>query len=677
MGLTYGFYNSIDHDRVYNAEHFADIFNGIIEDGVFMNIGDHFSVYPSSGMTVAVGTGRAWFNGTWTYNDNNFLVELDPGEVLQSRIDAVTLEIDKRDSARRNRIVVLKGQPAASPVKPSFTRTGGLYQYPLAYVTVGINATSINATNIEQAVGMSECPFVTGILQTAHLDSLYANWNAQFTEWYRGIQTQMEGDIALNLQRQINALGIRIEDIEKTLSSDLPGLSWSINESTAKYIGLGTNDSRIVRDLFRDFMSPTAEKVKTEIFYADGSWTVPENLISCTVRLFGGGAGGSGFNGGGGGHMTVSDVTSKIKAGQNVNIQIGAGGGPNQAGGVTSFGSYASASGGSGVNGGTGGGGVAGSNGGTGSYGGGGGGGGGNAARAQYSSYTNGGNGGNGGSGGSYGGGGGGGGGGGSICLTYRASTGSGEVIYAANGGKAGSGGSSTGSYGAGGAGGGGGNYKYNGSSATYEVSLEGPTTGVAGTAGQNTNSLSLDFVGPGTGGSRGNSGYVVTNPTGNDPWTQYGGGAGGGGGGGGYGGVGGAGGSYPGINYNITIDSTNSPVGWSTGGGGGGGGGGYGGNGGKGSDAHYLRGYSSGSGYNGTGGGGGGGGYGGNGGDAVNAQNNNQTYGGGGGGYGKNGNGGSGVGGNGGYAAGGSYNGSGGSGVCIIIYKYKGYKYG
>ena len=46
MSLTYGFYNSVDHDRVYDATQFGSIFDGVINDGVFQNIGDLFAVSP-------------------------------------------------------------------------------------------------------------------------------------------------------------------------------------------------------------------------------------------------------------------------------------------------------------------------------------------------------------------------------------------------------------------------------------------------------------------------------------------------------------------------------------------------------------------------------------------------------------------------------------------------------
>ena len=60
MALSCGFYNSLDHDRKYNAEQFGSIFDGVIHDGVYMNIGGTMMVKATGAdMTVNIQTGRA------------------------------------------------------------------------------------------------------------------------------------------------------------------------------------------------------------------------------------------------------------------------------------------------------------------------------------------------------------------------------------------------------------------------------------------------------------------------------------------------------------------------------------------------------------------------------------------------------------------------------------------
>ena len=46
MTVSSGFFNSVNHDRLYDAEQVSSIFDGIIEDGVCESIGEAFMVKP-------------------------------------------------------------------------------------------------------------------------------------------------------------------------------------------------------------------------------------------------------------------------------------------------------------------------------------------------------------------------------------------------------------------------------------------------------------------------------------------------------------------------------------------------------------------------------------------------------------------------------------------------------
>ena len=199
MSVTYGFYNSIKGDRKYNALEMSSIFDGIIVDGVYMSIGDALNVKSSGGMGITVGIGRAWFNHTWTLNDS-----LLP-------LDAIVLEVNNNTEVRKNTIKILKGTPASKPVKPSLIESELVNQHPLAYISVPKGATSISQSNITNAVGTSECPFVTGVLEGMDIDKLVAQWGAQWAEWlssntdafntwFNEMKNQLSEDAAGNLQ---------------------------------------------------------------------------------------------------------------------------------------------------------------------------------------------------------------------------------------------------------------------------------------------------------------------------------------------------------------------------------------------------------------------------------------------------------------------------------------------
>lgn len=206
MAVTYGFYNSLNKDRMYNAEQMSSIFNGIITDGVFSTIGDALMTVAGTGMQVIVKPGRAWFNSTWTLNDAQLPLDVPAADVSLTRIDAVILEVNSAVATRANSIKVLKGTPSANPTKPALSATETLHQYALAYITVGAGITSITAANIEINVGKTSCPFITSVLQQTDITDLFNQWNAEFTTWFENVQAQLSGDVAANLQRQIDAL---------------------------------------------------------------------------------------------------------------------------------------------------------------------------------------------------------------------------------------------------------------------------------------------------------------------------------------------------------------------------------------------------------------------------------------------------------------------------------------
>lgn len=205
MTLTYGFYNSVTGDRVYNAIQMSSIFDGIIENGVYATIGEYFFVSPDTGMNLLVGTGRAWFDHTWTYNDAPISVVIDTADPLLPRIDAVILEIDASEGVRANSVKVIEGTPASSPVPPTLTNGGTLHQYPLAYVLVGVGVTVINAGDITNKVGTSDCPFVTGPISVIDFDDLVAQFHGEWHEWFDFVVDELSEEQFGNLQNQINS----------------------------------------------------------------------------------------------------------------------------------------------------------------------------------------------------------------------------------------------------------------------------------------------------------------------------------------------------------------------------------------------------------------------------------------------------------------------------------------
>lgn len=277
MSVSSGFFNSLNGDRKYNAAQMSAIFDGLIIDGVFASIGTAFAVKAAGGLTVNVGIGKAWFDHTWTVNDSILPMTAPEAEVILDRIDAVVLEVNGMESIRENTIKFVKGNPSSAPSRPILTNEGNVHQYPLCYIYRKYGTAVINQADITPMVGTESTPFVTGILQTISLDELLGKWQdeldrftdarsqevddwiaqeesdftawfnkmkadlqqeqtvldqwiaseqADFLAWYNQMKDQLSGDVAGNLQLEIDKeevkriLLVGFEDGTKEFSDD-------------------------------------------------------------------------------------------------------------------------------------------------------------------------------------------------------------------------------------------------------------------------------------------------------------------------------------------------------------------------------------------------------------------------------------------------------------------------
>lgn len=250
MSVTSGFFNSLNGDRTYNAEQMSEIFDGIINDGVFASIGDTFTVTASGdGVAITVGTGRAWFNSTWILNDSTLSLTCTVSEVLLDRWDAVVIEVDHSDDVRAASIKVIDGTPSSSPSKPDMEDDDYVHQYPLAYIYREAGSEDISQADVTSMIGTSSCPYITGILEVTDIDNIVAQWGAQWAEWFteqsesvtdemndwlseqqtafltwfNNIETIVEGDALTNMANVVVALESQYESFIKnqTLYQDL------------------------------------------------------------------------------------------------------------------------------------------------------------------------------------------------------------------------------------------------------------------------------------------------------------------------------------------------------------------------------------------------------------------------------------------------------------------------
>ena len=209
MAITYGFFNSVDGDRKYNAEQMSTYFDGLVSDGIFQSVGKKFSVTAGAGLTVNVDTGRALIECHWLKNDNVLTISLDSADVQNDRKDLIVIKLDY--SARTMGIEYISG---AESVK----NTEAVKYLTLAKITVPAGATTITQANIKDIRGSALCPWVTGLVKQVDTSDLFSqyekayeemvqqmiNWWADrrnaFDTWFNSLTTSL--NVNLNLTKQ-------------------------------------------------------------------------------------------------------------------------------------------------------------------------------------------------------------------------------------------------------------------------------------------------------------------------------------------------------------------------------------------------------------------------------------------------------------------------------------------
>ena len=157
MAITSGFFNSVDGDRVYNADQMSEYFDGIVANGVAQSVGNGLFVSAASGMTVNVLSGRAFINCKWFSSDGPESVTITAANAANPRYTAVVVRLNLTD--RVVELATIDGAPAASPSYPTIASN----ELCLAMVYVGAGATSIIQTDITDMRASSLCGYVTGV----------------------------------------------------------------------------------------------------------------------------------------------------------------------------------------------------------------------------------------------------------------------------------------------------------------------------------------------------------------------------------------------------------------------------------------------------------------------------------------------------------------------------------
>lgn len=274
MALSFGFFNSLDGDRTYDADQMSEYFDGLISNGVYESVGGALQVkaVTGGGMNVQVMPGRGIINCKWISNNSALILEVTAAHAVLNRWTAVVMRLDIVN--RLMTITTKDGTPASTPTKPSMDNTASVVELCLAYIYVGAGVTSISQANIEDMRASDLCGWVTGLIDQVDTSELFLQWQTAFDNYYAEMTAEFD-DWLSTLTSQLN-VNTYIQEYNKnvTIGSgvtnvvalDMTGYSYSSDDVIFVYVnGLYDNTFTLDASGATPTITTVADATGTEI----------------------------------------------------------------------------------------------------------------------------------------------------------------------------------------------------------------------------------------------------------------------------------------------------------------------------------------------------------------------------------------------------------------------------
>lgn len=219
---------SVDGDRMYSDVDFALFYNSIFTNGIVALVGDKLKVeqLPNAAMKVRVLKGAILIQGRQYLLTESIELNITPGSSTADRVDIIVAQLNMLE--RKIKLVYKQGTT-------SLTRNENIWEMQLATLNVPRNTTAIYNANIKDTRSdtavcgysiMNGALDVKGVEQQYHsllqqafetfkgaannneldLQQLLTEQQATFQAWLTNLQTQLDEDVAGNLQNQISKL---------------------------------------------------------------------------------------------------------------------------------------------------------------------------------------------------------------------------------------------------------------------------------------------------------------------------------------------------------------------------------------------------------------------------------------------------------------------------------------
>lgn len=244
------------YDRAITSAPLRKLIAKLLTDGVLPNPSTNLQVEAGSGMNVVVNPGFAICAGGLKLEENQRTLAIQAADSNYDRIDTVVLRWNDNDSERICDLYIVEGTPAASPLRPTLTRTESIWELGLADLFINKNSTAISNQRItDTRYESARCGIISAISEfdtttlyqqvQADLAGFKASEQADFIAWFKEMQNQLSEDAAGNLQNQIGTL----ESLKTEVKTNLVNaLNWVVDKVSGVITKLGSTDISKIGD---------------------------------------------------------------------------------------------------------------------------------------------------------------------------------------------------------------------------------------------------------------------------------------------------------------------------------------------------------------------------------------------------------------------------------------------
>lgn len=188
MAIESGFFNSVNGDRLYNAEDMGRYLGKLVSSGVYPNPSTSLQVLAGTGMQVQVQPGYAILESHWLNSDSIINISIPAADVTLHRYDAVIMKLDLVQ--RRCTIELKQGNASGFPVVPDMTRSETVMEWCLAKVYVEAKSTTVTQSKITDTRADTKiCGWITGLVNQVDTATLFTQWQTAYEEFYKNFKS--------------------------------------------------------------------------------------------------------------------------------------------------------------------------------------------------------------------------------------------------------------------------------------------------------------------------------------------------------------------------------------------------------------------------------------------------------------------------------------------------------